>query len=163
MPGLARVSRSRSGLLPPTCHPHACCCTAPPSSDSPRALRWRQEHLARRGPAPSCGGAAGRQRSPLPGESRRTRRLPVSSGLCLWGSLGSGAPVMSTHSHYLFLHRIRSGQALPHGAPGSSPTVRFPPCICLPLSTPTSSGFRLASRQHAGPSHAMGRLGLLVL
>lgn len=90
MPSLAQVSRSRSGLLPPACHPHACCCTTPPSSDSPRALRWRQEHLARRGPAPSCGGAAEGSAPRSQVNSRRTQRLPVclSSGLCLWGPLG---------------------------------------------------------------------------
>lgn len=46
------MSRSQSGPLPPARPPHARCCSTLPSSDSPRALWWRQEHLAQ-GESPS--------------------------------------------------------------------------------------------------------------
>lgn len=86
MPGLAQVSRSQSGLLPPACHPHACCCTTPPSSDSPRALRWRQEHLAQR--AAQLPPVEGLQEGSAPRSqvnSRRTQRLPLCPQGCASG------------------------------------------------------------------------------
>lgn len=96
-----------------------------------------------RGPAPSYGGAAGRQCSQLPGDFQKDSVTPsVSSGLCLWEPLGSGAPVMSTHSHYLFLHCICSGHALQCGAPGSPPDHPLPSLHLSPLLSPPSSGFQ---------------------
>lgn len=121
MPGPAKVSWSWPGLSPPACHswhPHALCCTAATvlrfTACSLRQRLKRHVHLAQReAPAPSCGGAEGRQCSQLPSDFQKDSATPfVSSGLCLWEP---GAPVMSTRSHYLFhvlLYCVHSWQAL---------------------------------------------------
>lgn len=114
----------------------------PPSSDSPRALcgggRSATFTLPReRPPAPSYGRAVGRQCSQLPSDFQKDSATPfVSSGLCLWEPLVPGAPVMSAHSHYLYVHCVRSGQALQCGANGSSPEHPLP---SLPLGFPLLS------------------------
>lgn len=112
----------------------------PPSSDSPRALcgggRSATFTLSREKPlAPSYGRAVGRQCSQLPSDFQKDSATPfVSSGLCLWEPLEPGAPALSAHSHYLFLHYVRLGQAFWHGANGSSPEYSLPSLrLCFPL------------------------------
>lgn len=121
----------------------------PPSSDS-RVLCTEAGAMSTLGrerpPAPSYGGAAGRQCSRLPSDFQKDSvTLFVSSGLCLWELLEPGALVMSVCSHYLFLHCINSRQALQCGARGSSPEHGLSSLpLCLSCSShPPSNSFQL--------------------
>lgn len=163
MPGLAKVSQSRSGLLPLACHPHASCCTTPPSSDSPRALRWRQEHLAQReAQLPPMEGLQ-EGSAPCSQVNSRTQRLPVCPQGCASGGYW-GLELHHEHTFPLFippLHPLWASS--PAWSSWEQPNRRIPSLhLCLPLSPhPPPAASSLASQQHAGPSHAMGRLGLI--
>lgn len=67
---------------------------------------------------------------------------------------------MSTHSHYLFLHCIRLGKLSSVELLGAARLSGSLPASVSPSSS-TSSDFRLAPRQHAGPSHATDVWGYL--
>lgn len=90
--------------------------------------------------------------------SRRTQQLPLCPQGCASGShWGLGLRSGHERTFPLFiLHCIRLGQALQHGAYGSSPEYPLPSLSSPALHIHLPAASSLASQQHSGASSTVG-------
>lgn len=136
---------------------------SPPSSDSPRAVcgggRSTTSTLPERGPQlPPMEGLQGGSVHSSQVTSRRTQQLPLCPQGCASGShWGLGLRSGHERTFPLFiLHCTRLGQALQHGAYGSSPEYPLPSLSSPALHIHLPAASSLASQQHSGASSTVG-------